>query len=898
MNNQPLVSIGIFVYNEAKFIAQTIESWLNQDYQNIEIVISDNASEDKTFELCQQYAEKDHRIVLNRNSQNIGAAFNAKKVVEMSTGKYFIWSSGHDDRDTKLLSSCVKVLESNQNVVLAYPQANWINEKGESFDSIGGCIETRGLDPLSRLNMILWGLAYASPVYGLFRADALQKVSLGKSLIAPDVLLLSELSILGEFAYVPLPLLQMRRMPDYGSWDSYVGKIFNQSLSQLSVPEIFGEMLKEFVTNITKHINDPKTKQTASYLIVQGLMVKYGGILVTLLREKNSNLSDKEQVILQNIQNISTFLQKNNDFLSTNLINFSDYPQSKQPVNISEPKSPIILIDGVFFQLNQTGIARVWKSLLEQWANSDFSNHILVLDRTNTAPKIPGIRYRTIPPYNPNNLESDRFLLQQICDEEKADLFISTYYTIPKTTKSVMMIYDLIPEVMGWETDHIYWKGKHDAINYASSFISISENTAQDLQKFFPETINKGITVALLAADQDFGLVSESAIFAFRHKYNIQKPYYLLVGNEGFQGYKNQILFFQAFAQLPTKSGFDIIWTGNKGYFPEQYRQYIQGCSIYSLQLSDQELKIAYNGAIALVFPSKYEGFGFPVLEAMTCGCPVITSPNSSIPEVGGDAVFYVNSDDVQGMMEALCEIQKPRVRDLLRNKGFQQAQQFSGAKTAETCQNLLLENAQSINNSFNINFQTLNLIIFPDWQQDEEELSLTLTEVLSTIASHPQAEEITLIIDTTNAENEEDVKLLVSAVTMNLMLEEAIELSEATQIAFIGNLTSQQWEKLLILIQYRIRLDIEYLPMYIEKIAFCNIQDISNLSVTSLENDLLDINFQTLNLIIFPDWQQDEEELSLTLAEVLKGIANHPQGSEITLIIDITNAENEEDAS
>jgi len=131
----------------------------------------------------------------------------------------------------------------------------------------------------------------------------------------------------------------------------------------------------------------------------------------------------------------------------------------------------------------------------------------------------------------------------------------------------------------------------------------------------------------------------------------------------------------------------------------------------------------------------------------------------------------------------------------------------------------------------------------------------------------------------------------------MNLILEEGIELPETTEIAFIGNLTSQQWEKLFNLVQYRIKLDIEYLPIYIEKIASCNIEDISNLSTTSSENDLLDINFQSLNLIIFPDWQQDEEELSLTLTEVLRAIASHPQAQEITLIIDITNAENEEDA-
>ncbi len=82
------------------------------------------------------------------------------------------------------------------------------------------------------------------------------------------------------------------------------------------------------------------------------------------------------------------------------------------------------------------------------------------------------------------------------------------------------------------------------------------------------------------------------------------------------------------------------------------------------LQLSDEELKAAYSGAVALVYPSKYEGFGLPILEAIACGCPVIACPNASIPEVSGQAALYVNDEDVDGLTDALCEVQKPKVRN------------------------------------------------------------------------------------------------------------------------------------------------------------------------------------------------------------------------------------------
>ncbi|MCL2926339.1 MAG: glycosyltransferase, partial [Trichodesmium sp. MAG_R04] len=104
--------------------------------------------------------------------------------------------------------------------------------------------------------------------------------------------------------------------------------------------------------------------------------------------------------------------------------------------------SPKIIIDGVFFQLYSTGIARVWKSLIEEWATSGFAKHIVVVNRLNTTPKISGIRYRQIPAYSYNNTDADKQMLQQVCDEEGADLFISTYYTTPISTPSVFMAYD------------------------------------------------------------------------------------------------------------------------------------------------------------------------------------------------------------------------------------------------------------------------------------------------------------------------------------------------------------------------------------------------------------------------------------------------------------------------
>ena len=461
-----------------------------------------------------------------------------------------------------------------------------------------------------------------------------------------------------------------------------------------------------------------------------------------------------------------------------------------------------ILIDGVFFQLYKTGIARVWRSLLEQWSNSDFANHILVLDRANTAPKVNGIRYRTIPAYDYNNTEADKQMLQEICDEEEAELFISSYYTTPINTLSVFMAYDMIPEVLGGNLNEPMWQEKHNGIKHASAFITISENTAKDLNNCFPEIPLESITVAHCGVDSLFSSASVDEIKDFKYKYGIDKPYFLLVGSG--TGYKNGILFFQAFSKIASSSGFDIICTGIGGVLATELRAYTLGSTIHLIQLSDEELALAYSSAVALVYPSKYEGFGMPILEAMACGCPVITCPNSSIPEVAGDAAIYVNDNDVDDLANALCEVQKPGIRQSLITAGLAQAKKFSWTKMAQTVSSALIDATL-----LSLKLKEVNFIIFPDWSQPEELIGLELQAVMKAVATHIDSQKSTLLINTANIAVE-DAELFLSSVVMNLLVEEDLDITEGLEISLVANLADIQWEALLSRIQARIILEYE----------------------------------------------------------------------------------------
>jgi hypothetical protein len=209
------------------------------------------------------------------------------------------------------------------------------------------------------------------------------------------------------------------------------------------------------------------------------------------------------------------------------------------------------------------------------------------------------------------------------------------------------------------------------------------------------------------------------------------------------------------------------------------------------LQLSDEELRLAYSGAIALVYPSKYEGFGMPVLEASASACPVITCPNSSIPEVAGSAALYVNDDDVDGLADALCEVQKPKVRDSLIAAGLEQAKIFSWSKMAKIVSSALIQATL-----LRLNLKDINLIIFPDWSQLEEFLGLELVELVRAIATHPDKSKMTLLVDITNI-SDGDADLALSSIAMNLLVS-------------IGHLNEIQWQALVPFLHARIVLENE----------------------------------------------------------------------------------------
>lgn len=209
-DNRPLVSIGLPTYNGERFIREALDSLLAQTYERIEIIISDNASTDRTAEICREYCERYSHIRYFRNETNIGVARNFNRVFEFSSGHYFMWASDHDLWHPTLIERCVALLEQDANVILAYPYTQLINFDGQPVQVMPDRIDTRGMTTLERYRYIIWHLGICNMVYGLFRRSSLSKTGLFRNTFSPDMILLAELSFYGAFAQLPEVLFYRR----------------------------------------------------------------------------------------------------------------------------------------------------------------------------------------------------------------------------------------------------------------------------------------------------------------------------------------------------------------------------------------------------------------------------------------------------------------------------------------------------------------------------------------------------------------------------------------------------------------------------------------------------------------------------------------------------------------
>jgi glycosyltransferase involved in cell wall biosynthesis len=247
-----------------------------------------------------------------------------------------------------------------------------------------------------------------------------------------------------------------------------------------------------------------------------------------------------------------------------------------------------------------------------------------------------------------------------------------------------IIFYDLIPLLM--HQFHFNYYGTALAQSYLSRLELLSEKVAHAFT-ISRSTLNDLVRVVgiprekcdVIYAGTGFG--REPIVGVSVHR---EKKFFLAVGGlDHHKGFAETATFF---IQNFSNKDVELLVVGSKSDGgKERYEKVISEAGITSVHflgfISDQELASLYSEATALIFPSMYEGFGFPILEAMACGCPVITRRNSSLEEVGGDVALYIEDDSLQGLMRLL--LGDERLRETLRIRGRQRASQFTWEEVA-----------------------------------------------------------------------------------------------------------------------------------------------------------------------------------------------------------------------
>jgi glycosyltransferase involved in cell wall biosynthesis len=269
------------------------------------------------------------------------------------------------------------------------------------------------------------------------------------------------------------------------------------------------------------------------------------------------------------------------------------------------------------------------------------------------------------------------------------DVFVPTYfdpYFLPYIERKpfVLTVYDMIielfPQYFNNEGALIEWKKV--LIEKATTVIAISESTKIDILRLYPHIDANKIKVVYLSHSID---TTEKLIPVS----GLPNRYILFVGNRSF--YKNFVFFIKAMAQLLKADANLYVVCAGGGSFKTEEVLLINDLGISNQvvqkNFEDNELASFYKNAEVFVFPSQYEGFGIPVLEAMHCCCPVILANHSSFPEVAGDAGIYFELDneaDLRTKVEAI--IGNAMLREQYIAAGTLQAKRFSWQKTVKEC--------------------------------------------------------------------------------------------------------------------------------------------------------------------------------------------------------------------
>jgi mannosyltransferase len=327
----------------------------------------------------------------------------------------------------------------------------------------------------------------------------------------------------------------------------------------------------------------------------------------------------------------------------------------------------MILYDGIITSLQATGgVSILFNELIKRMSSSGVKHKISIFD-DKFCHKLGGEDGCILQ--SPRLLERYRDAIAPI----EYDIFHSTYYRLPQggRGKIVTTVHDYTYEryrsnIAKW----IHSVQKNRAIKHSDIIICVSESTRQDLIEYSGSSYEDRTVVIHNGASDEYKIL----------KNIIVKPQIIFVGSRS--GYKNFKSLVYAISPL---KGIDLVCVGGGNFTREEVQlleNYLPLRCRHLGFLTNKELNIEYNQSLCFVYPSLYEGFGIPVLEAMRSGCPVVAVNCSSIPEVAGNAALLLEVGDPFDIRQAIESFMVTETREKYISRGIVQSEKFSWDKT------------------------------------------------------------------------------------------------------------------------------------------------------------------------------------------------------------------------
>lgn len=282
----PTVSIGMPVYNMENTLPEAIYTVLNQTFSDFELIISDNASNDGTEEICRVAAKQDSRIIYNRNSENIFSAENFRLTFMLSKGKYFMWAAADDSRKPEMVARCVEALKADPDAVMAYTHTELIDPETGIRQLYYDPYRLDQEDPAERYSSLVMSLNLGNMIYGLYRRSVLHLIPplsrISSRFIAfTDAMFLANLVLQGKVIQIP-EMLFIRRRGQSKPWlenVAFIERISSTKYLTNGVTLPTSESIQEHVRYLLASSLPVETKAQLIQVTYEAYVKRYGNAL-------------------------------------------------------------------------------------------------------------------------------------------------------------------------------------------------------------------------------------------------------------------------------------------------------------------------------------------------------------------------------------------------------------------------------------------------------------------------------------------------------------------------------------------------------------------------------------------------------------------------------------------